>query len=52
MVIDFIKNKVFVYYHMEEGDISPRMKIFERSGMLGLTKSSDAKDKKHDDPLT
>ncbi len=51
MIIDLIKNKVMVYYHMNEGEISPAYKEYPRE-LLGFPKSdSSGSDKKADDPI-
>ena len=41
MIVDLIKKKVYVYYHMNEGEISPIYKIFDREEMQGIGKTSD-----------
>lgn len=52
MIIDLKKNKVFVYYHMNEGEINPRVKEYPRENMHGFAKLTEAGgEKKIDDPL-
>lgn len=52
MVIDLKKQLVYVYFHMNEGEISPKIKEYPRESMLGFAKISDtAGEKKMDDPL-
>lgn len=48
--VDFIKEKVTVFYHMEEGEIEPIKREYPRDQILGFGKI-DANDKKVDDPL-
>lgn len=51
MIIDLLKNKVMVYYHMNEGEISPAYKEYPRE-LLGFPKNdSSGSDKKTDDPI-
>lgn len=51
MIIDLIKNKVMVYYHMNQGEISPLYKEYPRE-LLGFPKNeSSSSDKKADDPI-
>jgi len=33
MVVDLLKQKVTIYYHMEENDISPIVKEYPRASM-------------------
>ena len=61
MVIDLKKNIVYIYYHMNEGEISPKIKVIEnygsykgipRENMLWFAKLSETGgEKKMDDPL-
>ncbi len=52
MVIDLKKNIVYVYFHMNEGEISPKLKEYPRENMLGFAKLSETgTEKKMDDPL-
>ena len=63
MVIDLKKNIVYVYFHMNEGEISPKIKVlkndvynvmqeYPRENMLGFAKLSETGgEKKMDDPL-
>lgn len=54
MVVDLIKQKVTIYYHMEEKDICPIVKEFPRSSMQGFAKTNDSgmgNENKTDDPL-
>lgn len=53
MVVDLEKNIVKVYYHMNEGEISPKFTIFSRDEISGLGKSNDSSggEKKKDDPV-
>ena len=52
MVIDLKKNIVFVYFHMNEGEISPKIKEYPRENMLGFAKLSETGgEKKMDEPL-
>ena len=37
---------------MNEGEISPKVRIFPRESMLGLAKISDSSEKKFEDPKT
>lgn len=50
MIIDLIKNKVMVYYHMNEGEISPAYKEYSRE-LLNFPKTESSSDKKADDPI-
>ena len=50
MIIDLIKNKVMVYYHMNEGEISPAYKEYPRDHLSFQNKDSSS-DKKADDPI-
>lgn len=50
MIIDLIKNKVMVYYHMNEGEISPAYKEYSREA-LNFPKTDSSSDKKADDPI-
>ncbi|KAL4445104.1 hypothetical protein ABPG74_018832 [Tetrahymena malaccensis] len=52
MVIDLIKDKVIVYYHMNDGEITPIVKIYPRDSMHGFAKLNEpGGDNKIDDPL-
>lgn len=55
MVFDFIKKKVIIYYHMNEGDIHPIIKDYNRENIFGFAKSNDNNglggENKTDDPL-
>lgn len=50
MIIDLIKNKVMVYYHMNEGEISPAYKEYSRD-VLSFPKADSSSDKKAEDPI-
>lgn len=47
MTVDFEKEKVVVYYHMDEGEIEPIKKEYARDKILGYGKI-DASEKKDD----
>ena len=52
MVIELKKNIVFVYFHMNEGEICPKIKEYPRENMLGFAKLNETGgEKKMDDPL-
>lgn len=52
MVIDLKKNIVSVYYHMNKGEINPRMKEYPRENMHGFAKITEAGgEKKNEDPI-
>lgn len=55
MVFDFIKKKVTIYYHMNEGDIHPIIKDYNRESIFGFAKSNDNNgiggENKTDDPM-
>ncbi|EGR33096.1 hypothetical protein IMG5_061790 [Ichthyophthirius multifiliis] len=52
MVIDLIKDKVIIQYHMNEGEITPIIKIYSRDTMHGFAKLNEpGGDNKIDDPL-
>lgn len=52
MVVDYVKKKVIVQYHMNEGEISPIIKEHSRENMLGFAKVNETGgDKKAEDPL-
>ena len=41
MVIDMLKQKLVVYYHMNEGEITPKIINYSRESMLGFAKVSE-----------
>ena len=41
MIVDLIKNKVVVIYHLNEGDIAPNIKEYPRESIFGIQKISD-----------
>jgi hypothetical protein len=53
MVIDLEKQVVKVYYHMNEAEISPKVRQFDRADMLGISKMNEPAqgDKSKDDPV-
>jgi hypothetical protein len=51
MIMDLIKQKVQVYFHMNEGEINPMYKEFMRESMLGFAKLNEGSGDKKDDPL-
>lgn len=48
--MDFVKDKVTVFYHMDEGEIEPIKREYSRDQIQGFGKI-DTNDKKIDDPL-
>lgn len=48
--VDFVKEKVTVFYHMEDGEIEPIKREYSRDQIQGFGKI-DSNDKKIDDPL-
>ncbi len=48
--MDFVKEKVIVIYHMDDGEIEPIKKDYPRDQILGLGKI-DTNEKKNDDPI-
>jgi hypothetical protein len=48
--VDFVKDKVTVFYHMEDGEIEPIKRQYSRDQVQGFGKI-DSSDKKVDDPL-
>lgn len=52
MIIDLKKNIVSVYYHMNEGEINPRVKEYKRDSMHGYAKLQETTgEKKNDEAL-
>ena len=53
MVIDLEKQVVKVYYHMNEGEVSPKYKELDRTDMLGISKMNEPSggDKNKDNPV-
>ena len=50
ITVDFVKEKVVVIYHMDDGEIEPIKKEYPRDQILGLGKI-DTNEKKNDDPI-
>jgi hypothetical protein len=50
VLFDFIKQKITVTYHLEEGEINPKTREFSREIITGFSKP-DGSDKKADDPV-
>ena len=52
MVISTEKQLVKIYYHMNKGEISPKVKQIDRMDMIGSSKSIDnGADKEKDNPI-
>lgn len=51
MTVDFLKEKVLVFYHMNEGEIEPKKIEYPRDQILGIGKLDSSNDKKNDDPI-
>ena len=51
MVVDLVKKQMIAIYHLNEGEISPKIKVFEKEDIIGAKISDSSGEKKSEDPI-